>query len=111
MSGSGTRAGTRSDRLGTWALVSFLVVILPVFGLNVFLSAGLEMVGFFAGLICLLCTFGAVVCGFIGLVSTEYEERRNARHGLLKAAPPALIGGFYAVVLFLFLTSDQPLFG
>jgi hypothetical protein len=111
MFGHGIGAGRRSDRFGTWALLSFLVVFLPSMLSGAFVPSGLQLLIFGAFLTCVVCTIAAVVCGLVGLVSSDRDERRSARQGLLKAAPPALIGGFYVLVLLLFLTSDQPLFG
>jgi hypothetical protein len=102
----GIGVGLRSDRFGTWALGTFIVLALQYVGFTV-----LAPLGTLTGLVCTVTTLGAVGCGIVGLVSGDPEQRHGAAQGLLKAALPALAGAAFLFLLLAFLTSDQPLFG
>ena len=98
MTESTLHAGTRSDSFGTWALGTFIVLFLPGLFLGPLAPFAPLVYGTYVvmpGAICAIATFGAVVCGMVGLVSTESGERRAAVKGLLKATPPALMGAWY----------------
>ena len=99
---SGIGPGKRSDRFGTWALATFVILFLPLFGFGAFFTP----LAFIAAGICLVATLGALACGFVGLASSEREQRRAAFQGLLKASPSVLIGGWYALFLWALMYGD-----
>jgi uncharacterized SAM-binding protein YcdF (DUF218 family) len=88
-----TGPGTRSDRLGTWGLIFFLLLLLP------FLFVPITPLALWAlALACGGATLGAIACGFVGLFSQAPDERRAALQGLLKAAVPIVVGGFFGLL-------------
>jgi hypothetical protein len=94
---SGIGPGVRSDRFGTWSLITFLLVVFaPAIG-------GLSLLWWLPLLGCAAVTLGALACGFAGLFIRG--QRRAALHGLLKAAVPTLAGG--AFLLFLLALSSM----
>ena len=94
---SGIGPGVRSDRFGTWSLITFLFLFFaPAIG-------GPELAWSLPLLACAAATLGAIGCGVAGLFIRE--QRRAALHGLLKAAVPAVVGG--AFVLFLIALSSM----
>jgi hypothetical protein len=93
---SGIGPGVRSDRFGTWSLITFLFVFLaPAIG-------GPELAWWLPLLACAAATLGAIGCGVAGLFVRE--QRRPALKGLLKTAIPTVVGG--AFVLFLIALSS-----
>jgi hypothetical protein len=92
---SGIGPGVRSDRLGTWSLITFLLLFLPFTSL--FVPIGFGAVAWIPVLACASTTLGAIGCGLVGVFIRE--QRRAAFHGLLKAAVPAVVG----VSVFLFI--------
>jgi hypothetical protein len=112
MSETSIHAGTRSNSFGTWALATFILLFLPGLALGPLAPFAPLVYGVYVvipGAICAAATFGAVVCGLVGLVSTESYERRAAAQGLLKATPAALMGTWYALLLWSLLGSDWTL--
>jgi hypothetical protein len=103
---SGIGPGKRSDRFGTWALVMFLFLFLPFFGYGPFAPFAYGVFALIPASIGAFATIGAVACGLVGIVSEESDQRRAAFQGLLKAAPPALIGGWYTLVLWALMAGD-----
>jgi hypothetical protein len=89
----GIGPGVRSNRCGTWSLITFLfLVFAPAIG-------GPALAWWLPLLACAAATLAAIGCGLAGLFVSG--QRRSATYGLLKAAVPTVVGG--AVVLF-FLT-------
>ena len=81
----GIGAGVRSSRFGTWALITFLLlVVAPVAG-------GPAFVWWLPLLMCAGATLAALGCGVVGLFVRG--QRRPAVYGLLKAALPTLAAG------------------
>jgi O-antigen/teichoic acid export membrane protein len=93
---SGIGPGVRSDRFGTWSLITFLLVFLPFSAL--FLPIGLDSLAWIPVLACIFTTLAAIGCGLVGIFSRVREQRRSAWHGLLKAAVPTLVGSFCFLV-------------
>ena len=88
---SGIGAGVRSDRLGTWSLITFLgVFCVPFLGV-------LELLSWFVLLACAAATLGAIGFGLAGVFVAD--QRRAALHGLLKAAVPTIVGGTFGLFL------------
>jgi hypothetical protein len=87
---SGIGPGVRSNRFGTWSLITFLLLFVPYAGgLAV---PGLQLVGWIPLLACIVTTLAALGCGLVGICSRAREQRRAAFHGLLKAALPTAAG-------------------
>jgi len=85
--------GTRSDRLGTWGLIFFLLLLVP------FLVVPIAPFAVWAlALACAGATLGATACGLVGLFSRAPDERRAALQGLLKAAVPVAVVGFFGLL-------------
>jgi hypothetical protein len=100
---SGIGPGVRSDRFGTWSLITFLLLFVPYVGsLGI---PGLQLIGWVPALACIATTLGALGCGLVGICSRVREQRRAALHGLLKAALPTLAG--VALVLFILALSSM----
>ena len=93
---SGIGAGVRSDRFGTWSLITFLLVFLPISA--AFFPIRLGPLAWVPVIACVLTTLSAIGCGLVGIFSRRREQRRGAWHGLLKAAVPTLVGGFFGLV-------------
>jgi hypothetical protein len=88
---SGIGPGVRSDRFGTWSLITFLLLVFaPAIG-------GVPLLWWPPLLACTAVTLGALGCGFAGLFIRG--QRRAALHGLLKAAVPTLVGGAFLLLL------------
>jgi hypothetical protein len=88
---SGIGPGVRSDRFGTWSLITFLLLFFaPAIG-------GVPLLWWPPLLACAAATLAAIGCGFAGLFSKG--QRRAALHGLLKAAVPTLVGGAFLLLL------------
>jgi hypothetical protein len=83
---SGIGSGVRSDRFGTWSLITFLLIFLPFTAL--FFPIGLGP----------LAWIPVIACGLVGIFSRVREQRRSAWHGLLKAAVPTVVGGFFGLI-------------
>ena len=93
---SGIGPGIRSDRFGTWSLITFLLVFVPVSSL--LFPVGLGPLAWIPVLACAFTTLAAIGCGLVGICSRIREQRRSAWHGLLKAAVPTLVGGFFGLI-------------
>jgi hypothetical protein len=87
---SGIGPGARSDRFGTWSLITFLLLFVAP------LPGGLALV-WIPLLACFAATLAAVGFGFVGVFVRE--QRHHALHGLLKAAVPLLAGGTFGLFL------------
>lgn len=88
---SGIGPGVRSDRFGTWSLITFLSLFFaPAIG-------GLTLLWWLPLLACAGATVAALGCGAVGLFTRG--QRRPALHGLLKAAVPTLAGGAFLLLL------------
>jgi hypothetical protein len=88
---SGIGTGVRSDRFGTWSLITFLLLFFaPAIG-------GVSLLWWPPLLACAAVTLAALGCGFAGLFIRG--QRRAALHGLLKAAVPTLVGGAFLLLL------------
>jgi hypothetical protein len=88
---SGIGPGVRSDRFGTWSLITFLLLFFaPAIG-------GVPLLWWPPLLVCAAVTLAALGCGFAGLFIRG--QRRPALHGLLKAAVPTLAGGAFLLLL------------
>jgi hypothetical protein len=88
---SGIGPGVRSDRFGTWSLITFLLLFFaPAIG-------GVPLLWWPPLLACAAVTLGALGCGFAGLFIRG--QRRAALNGLLKAAVPTLVGGAFLLLL------------
>jgi hypothetical protein len=101
-------AGHRADRLGTWSLMSFAVLLVA----DLMEYSGLAGVlvgplGFVLGGVCVVVTLGALGYGLAGLLSDEPEQRRAAGAGLAKAAVPALVLGAFAFLVAAWVASPQ----
>jgi hypothetical protein len=94
---SGIGPGIRSDRFGTWSLITFLLLFVPVVGYVA--VPGLSLVAWVPVVACIATTLAAIGCGLVGVCSRVREQRRAAWHGLLKAAVPTVVGG----TIFLFI--------
>ena len=94
---SGIGPGVRSDRFGTWSLITFLLLFAPLIGFIV--PIGLGMLVWVPTLACAATTLAAIGCGLAGVCSRSREQRRAAFHGLLKAAVPTVVGGSFALLL------------
>jgi len=94
--------GVRSDRFGTWSLITFLLLFVPFLG-SVPLP-GFAIVAWVPLLACIATTLAAIGCGLVGAFSRVREQRRAALHGLLKAAVPTVVGG--TVFLFILALSS-----
>jgi len=92
---SGISPGVRSDRLGTWSLITFLLIFLPISA--VFFPVGLGPLAWIPVIACAFTTLAAIGCGLVGIFSRVREERRSAWHGLLKAAVPTVVGGCFGL--------------
>jgi hypothetical protein len=101
---SGIGPGVRSDRFGTWSLITFLLIFLPFSAF--FLPVGLGSLAWIPVIACAFTTLGAIGCGLVGIFSRVREQRRAAWHGLLKAAVPTLIGILSSLFLLLLLSSN-----
>jgi hypothetical protein len=86
---SGIGPGTRSDRFGTWALITFLLLFATPF-----IGFGLLWLPLLA---CAIATIGAIGYGLVGLFVGD--EQAAAGQGLLKAAVPTVIIGFVWALL------------
>jgi hypothetical protein len=94
---SGIGPGVRSDRFGTWSLVTFLFLFFaPAIG-------GPTLAWWLPLLACLGATVGALGFGAVGVFI--HGQRRHAALGLLKAAVPTLACG--AFLLFLLMLSSM----
>jgi hypothetical protein len=98
---SGIGPGVRSDRFGTWSLITFLVLFVP-FTSSV-LPIGLESLAWIPIVACGFTTLGALGCGLVGVFVRG--QRRRALYGLLKAALPTVFGA--AVFLFILALSSM----
>ena len=87
---SGIGPGVRSDRFGTWSLITFLLLFVAP------LPGGLTLV-WIPLLACFAATLAAVGCGFVGVFLRG--QRRHALDGLLKAAVPLVVGGTFGLFL------------
>jgi hypothetical protein len=95
---SGIGPGVRSDRFGTWSLITLLIVfVAPAVG-------GLTLFLWLPVLACTGATLAAIGCGFAGLCTRE--QRRAALHGLLKAAVPTIVGGAFVLFLLALATTN-----
>ena len=94
---SGIGPGVRSDRFGTWSLITFLLLFLPFLGFIV--PLGLGVLAWVPTLACVATTLAAIGCGLAGVCSHVREQRRAALHGLLKAAVPTVVGGSFILLL------------
>jgi hypothetical protein len=92
---SGIGPGVRSDRFGTWSLITFLLIFLPV---TFLIPIGFGAVAWIPVLACASTTLGAIGCGLVGIFSRVRQQRRSAWHGLLKATLPTIAGLFAALV-------------
>ena len=90
---SGIGPGVRSDRFGTWSLITFLILFCTPF------AGGLPVV-WLPLLACAAATLAAIGCGLAGLFVPA--QRRDALQGLLKAAVPTVVGGFFVLVFLAF---------
>jgi hypothetical protein len=94
---SGIGPGVRSNRFGTWALITLLgAIALPAVGPH-----ELWWLPIWA---CAATTLGAIGFGIAGLF--RRGQRRPAVYGLLKAALPTLVVGAF-VLLLLVLSSTN----
>jgi hypothetical protein len=98
---SGIGPGVRSDRLGTWSLITFLLLFLPFS--SFFVPIGFGPVVWVPVLACALTTLGAIGCGLVGVFIRG--QRRAALHGLLKAAVPTVVG--VSILLFILALSSM----
>jgi hypothetical protein len=93
---SGIDPGTRSDRFGTWSLISFVTLCFaPAIG-------GISLFWWLPLLACAGATLGALGFGIAGLCVRG--QRQRAFYGLLKAALPTL-AAFAFVLLLIALSS------
>jgi hypothetical protein len=97
---SGIGPGARSDRFGTWSLITFLLLFVPVLGFVAI--PRLTLLAWIPVVACIATTLAALGCGLAGLCIRG--QRRAALHGLLKAAVPTVVGG--SVFLFLLALSS-----
>jgi len=94
---AGIGPGVRSDRFGTWSLITFLLLFLPIFGYITPVPLGPLL--WLPVLACTATTLAALGWGLAGVCSRVREQRRAALHGLLKAAVPTLVGGSFILLL------------
>ena len=94
---SGIGPGVRSDRFGTWSLILFLLLFVPILGFLAPVPLGL--LAWLPAVACAAVTLAAIGCGLAGVCSHERDQRRAALHGLLKAAVPTLVGGSFILFL------------
>jgi hypothetical protein len=88
---SGIGPGVRSNRFGTWSLLTFLLLVAaPVAG-------GPTLLWWPPLVACLGTTLAALGCGLAGLF--RRGQRRPAVYGLLKAAPPTLVAGAFVLLM------------
>jgi hypothetical protein len=93
---SGIGPGVRSDRFGTWSLITFLLLFVPIS--SFFVPVGLGQLEWIPALACAFTTLAAIGCGLVGVFMPD--QRRAAFHGLLKAAVPAVLGAsFFLFIL------------
>lgn len=86
----GIGPGVRSNRFGTWSLVTLLSsFVVPYFG-----SSALAWVPLWA---CGATTVGAIGFGIAGLF--DREQRRQAVYGLLKATPTLIVVGLFVLLI------------
>jgi hypothetical protein len=90
---SGIGPGVRSDRLGTWSLITFLLLLAPI---PIPIPGGLGLI-WLPLLACAAATLAALGCGLAGIFIRD--QRRAALHGLLKAAVPTIVGGTIGLFL------------
>jgi ABC-type phosphate transport system permease subunit len=90
---SGIGPGIRSDRFGTWSLITFLALFVTPF------VGGLPLV-WLPLLACAAASLAAIAYGLVGVFIPE--QRRAALQGLLKAAVPTVVGGFFTLVFLAF---------
>jgi hypothetical protein len=95
---SGIGPGVRGDRIGTWALITFLLGFFTPF------AGGLPLL-WLPLLACVAATLAAIGCGLVGVFLDG--QRRAALQGLLKAAVPMVVIG--SVGLFLLALSSANL--
>jgi hypothetical protein len=81
--------GARSDRFGTWSLITFLILFATPF-----LGLGLMWLPLLA---CGAATLGAIGYGLVGVFIEG--QRRAALQGLLKAAVPTVVVGSFGLFL------------
>ena len=93
---SGIGPGVRSDRFGTWSLITFLILFFAPFAPLASLVSGFAFL-WLPLIACAAVTLAAIGCGLVGLFIPE--QRRHALHGLLKAAVPTVIGGSFGLLL------------
>jgi hypothetical protein len=101
---SGIGPGVRSDRLGTWSLITFLLVFVPIW--TVFVPVGLGPLAWIPVIACAFTTLAAIGCGLVGIFSRVREQRRSAWHGLLKAAVPTVVGGSFGLLFLVLFYSN-----
>jgi hypothetical protein len=88
---SGIGPGVRSNRFGTWSLITFFILLFaPAIG-------GLTLGWWLPLLACGGATVGALGFGVVGLFIRG--QRRPALYGLLKAAVPALASSAFLLLL------------
>ena len=86
----GIGVGVRSNRLGTWSLITLLALfVIPTFG-----SSALMWAPVWA---CVATTAAAIGFGIAGLF--DREQRRQAVYGLLKATPTLVVAGLFVLLL------------
>jgi hypothetical protein len=81
--------GVRSDRFGTWSLITFLLLFATPF-----VGLGLMWLPLLA---CGAATLGAIGYGLVGVFIER--QRRAALQGLLKAAVPTVVVGSFGLFL------------
>ena len=86
---SGIGPGLRSDRFGTWSLITFLLLFATPF-----VGLGLMWLPLLA---CGAATLGAIGYGLVGVFIEG--QRRAALQGLLKAAVPTVVVGSFGLFL------------
>src|ERR671934_229888 len=62
---SGIGPGVRSDRFGTWSLITFLLLFVPLLGYVAI--PGLSVVAWIPVVACIGTTLGALGCGLVGV--------------------------------------------
>jgi hypothetical protein len=87
---AGIGPGVRSNRFGTWSLITLLVTC----GLPWFDHWQLMWVPLWA---CAATTVAAILCGLAGVFVTG--QRRPAVYGLAKAAVPLVLFGLFLLAL------------
>lgn len=86
----GIGPGVRSNRFGTWALITLLAAYALA-------EVGAGEISWLAVWACAGTTLGAIGCGIGGLF--DREQRRPAVYGLLKAALPTLVAVGFVLLL------------